>query len=89
MSTTESNSTTPLVLPTSNSSQPITISIPSPTTPTPPPLTIPSASALTPTTSLPSSPALFHDDKPIEKLYKKEKQILLEFDQIRKGMISE
>ncbi len=48
-------------------------------TPPPPPL------PLTTTTSLPSSPAPFNEDKPIEKLYKKEKQISLEFDQVVKG----
>ena len=40
------------------------------------------------TGSLPSSPAPFNDDKPIEKCYKKEKHILLEFDQIVKGRLS-
>jgi hypothetical protein len=49
-------------------------------TPPPPPL------PLTTSTSLPSSPAPFNEDKPIEKFYKKEKQILLEFDQIVKGI---
>ena len=49
-------------------------------TPPPPPL------PLTSTTSLPASPAPFNEDKPIEKFYKKEKQILFEFDQIVKGM---
>ncbi|UJR08493.1 hypothetical protein I4U23_012759 [Adineta vaga] len=71
--------------------QPITSSStpssPLPTTP-PPPLLLPSANAtsltptsLTPTTSSPSTPSPFYDDKPIEKCYKKEKQILFEFDQ--------
>jgi hypothetical protein len=51
-----------------------------PQTPPPPlPLTI--------TTSLPSPPALFNDDKPTERFYKKEKQISLEFEQIVKGML--
>jgi hypothetical protein len=49
-------------------------------TPPPPPL------PLTLTASLPSSPAPFNEDKPIEKFYKKEKQILFEFDQIVKGI---
>jgi hypothetical protein len=49
-------------------------------TPPPPPL------PLTNTTSLPSSPAPFNDDKPIEKYYKKEKQISFEFDQLVKGI---
>jgi hypothetical protein len=48
--------------------------------PPPPPL------PLTSSTSLPSSPAPFNEDKPIEKFYKKEKQILFEFDQIVKGI---
>lgn len=57
----------------------------------PPPLSLPSPMPLTPTTSLafpsppPSTP--FYDDKPVEKFYKKEKQILLEFDQLVKGKI--
>ncbi|CAF4641106.1 unnamed protein product [Rotaria socialis] len=80
MSTIESNPKNQPVLSISTSLQPVT---PSPTPP--PPLIIPNASTITPTTSLPSSPALFHDDKPIEKLYKKEKQILFEFEQIVKG----
>ncbi|CAF3949121.1 unnamed protein product [Rotaria magnacalcarata] len=46
--------------------------------PPPPPL------PLTSSISLPSSPASFNEDKPIEKYYKKEKQILVEFDQIVK-----
>ena len=55
----------------------------------PPPLSLPSPMPLTPTTSLafpsppPSTP--YYDDKPVEKFYKKEKQILLEFDQLVKG----
>ena len=49
-------------------------------TQTPPPI------PLTLTTSLPSSPAPFTDDRPIEKFYKKEKQILFEFDQVVKGI---
>jgi hypothetical protein len=40
---------------------------------------------ITATTSLPSSPAPFNEDKHIEKFYKKGKQIFLEFDQIVKG----
>ena len=48
-------------------------------TPPPPPLPI------TLTTSLPSSPAPFNDDKPMERFYKKEKQISFEFDQLVKG----
>ena len=55
----------------------------------PPPLLLPPAMSLTPTTSvaLPSPPPStpFYDDKPVEKFYKKEKQILLEFDQLVKG----
>ncbi|CAF3685098.1 unnamed protein product [Rotaria socialis] len=81
MSTIESNPKNQPVLSISTSLQPVT---PSPTPP--PPLIIPNASTITPTTSLPSSPALFHDDKPIEKLYKKEKQILFEFEQIVKDI---
>ncbi|CAF1005375.1 unnamed protein product [Adineta steineri] len=53
----------------------------------PPPLLLPIAAPLTPTTSSsPStpSPSPFYDDKPTEKYYKKEKQILIEFDQIVK-----
>jgi hypothetical protein len=65
------HSTVPAIYPT-NSQQPQTPPLP------PLPLTF--------TTSLPSSPALFNDDKPIEKCYKKEKQILFEFDQIVKGI---
>jgi hypothetical protein len=49
---------------------------------TPPPVPLP----LLPSASLPSSPAPFNDDKPMERFYKKEKQISLEFDQIVKGM---
>ncbi|CAF3538770.1 unnamed protein product [Rotaria sordida] len=49
-------------------------------TPPPPPL------PLTSSTSLPSSSASFNEDKPIEKFYKKQKQIIVEFDQIVKGM---
>jgi hypothetical protein len=49
------------------------------------PLTSTPALPLAPTTSLPSSSTSFYDDKPIEKLYKKPKQILFEFDQIVKG----
>jgi hypothetical protein len=45
----------------------------------------PPPAPLTSTISLPISPTPFNDDKPIEKFYKKEKQILLEFDQIFKG----
>ncbi len=78
MSTLESNIKNQLIVSTSapSSSQP---AIPSP-------LSLPTAAPLTLTTSLPPSlPAPFYDDKPIEKLYKKEKQILLEFDQIVKG----
>ncbi|CAM4782253.1 unnamed protein product [Rotaria magnacalcarata] len=44
----------------------------------------PPPSPLTSSISLPSSPASFNEDKPIEKYYKKEKQILVEFDQIVK-----
>jgi hypothetical protein len=62
---------------TSSVSQPVTL---------PPPLLLPTTAPLTPTTSLPSTPSPFYDDKPTEKLYKKEKQILLEFDQIVKGI---
>jgi hypothetical protein len=69
--------------------QPITsISVPSQSA-VPPPLLLPTASPLTPTTSspLPSPPppTPYYDDKPIEKFYKKEKQISLEFEQIVKG----
>ena len=51
-------------------------------TPPPPPLPLSLSS------SLPSSPASLNEDKPNEKLYKKEKQILFEFDQIVKGVYS-
>ncbi|CAF4444920.1 unnamed protein product, partial [Rotaria sp. Silwood2] len=75
MSTIESNlKNQPIVL-ISVLSQPVT---------TPPPsVLISTASSLTPNTS---SPAIFHDDKPIEKYYKKNKQILFEFDQIVKDI---
>ncbi|CAF0862814.1 unnamed protein product [Rotaria sordida] len=49
-------------------------------TPPPPPL------PLTSSTSLPSSSASFNEDKPIEKFYKKQKQIIVEFDQIVKDI---
>ncbi|CAF0756913.1 unnamed protein product [Adineta steineri] len=51
-----------------------------PQTPSPPPL------PLITTTSLPSSPAPFNEDKHTEKTYKKGKQILFEFDQIFKDI---
>jgi len=57
----------------------------------PPPLLLPTPTPLTATTSLPlpspppPTPTTFYDDKLIEKFYKKEKQILLEFEQIVKG----
>jgi hypothetical protein len=78
MSTIETNLKNPLIASTSatsSSSQPVI----------PGPLLLPIAAPLTPTTSLPSTPSPFYDDKPTEKLYKKEKQILFEFDQIVKG----
>jgi hypothetical protein len=67
----QSNSIVPTIYP-SNSQQ-------SQTPPLPP---LP----LTTTSSLPSSPAPFNDDKPMEKYYKKEKQISFEFDQLVKGI---
>ena len=81
MSTVESNIKNQINRLLSNSTCPSPSShsnIPAPLTPTTHPLT--------PTTSLPSSPAPFYDDKPIEKFYKKEKQIHLEFEQIVKGI---
>ena len=83
MSTIESNNITmnskgqPNII---NSAVPITNPSNLPSKPPPPPL------PLTSTASLPSSPTPFNDDKPIEKFYKKEKQILIEFDQIVKGI---
>jgi hypothetical protein len=57
------------------------LSISSPT-----PLLLPNSLPLTPTSSLPSTPSAFYDDRSTEKLYKKQKQILFEFDQIVKGI---
>ena len=78
MSTIESNIKT----------QPIPLSIP-------PPLSLPTNAPLTPTTSIstptpppPPPPTPFYDDRPVEKFYKKQKQISLEFDQIVKGKAS-
>jgi hypothetical protein len=72
MSTIESNTKNHPIISASASlsSQPVVV---------PPPL-------LLPTTSLPSTPTPFYDDKSTEKLYKKPKQISLEFDQIVKGI---
>jgi hypothetical protein len=78
MSTIETNLKNPLIASTSatsTASQPVI----------PAPLLLPITAPLTPTTSLPSTPSPFYDDKSTEKLYKKEKQILFEFDQIVKG----
>ena len=50
------------------------------------PIVLRTTGPLTPAASIPSSPTFVTDDKPIEKLYKKEKQILFEFDQIVKGI---
>jgi hypothetical protein len=82
MSTVESNIKNQPIISTPASTQPVI----------PPPLLLPTTAPLTPTTSLtpttplPSSPASFYDDKQIEKFYKKEKQIHLEFEQIVKGI---
>jgi len=57
----------------------------------PPSLSLPTAASLATTTSLPlpapPPPTPYYDDKPIEKFYKKEKQISLEFEQIVKGIL--
>ena len=82
MSTTESNIKNQSIASTSASSLPTQSGVP------PSPLPLPIATPLTATTSLPlPSPPLtpFYDDKSTEKCYKKEKQILLEFDQQVKG----
>jgi hypothetical protein len=56
----------------------------------PPPLLLPTTTSLAPTPSLPlpspPPPTPYYDDKSTEKCYKKEKQILIEFDQIVKGI---
>ncbi len=82
MSTTESNITNQPVVCTSASSSSTNSGIP-------PPLLLPTATPLTATPSIPlpspPPPTPFYDDRPIEKFYKKEKQILLEFDQLVKG----
>jgi hypothetical protein len=80
MSTIESNLKNQLITSISAPSQSVT----------PPSLLLPTAASLTPTTSLPlpspTPPTPYYDDKPIEKFYKKEKQISLEFEQIVKGI---
>lgn len=83
MSTIESNNLVTNSKGQSNQMQSIVSSMypsnPQPQTPPPPPI------PLTTSSSLPSSPAPFNDEKSNEKFYKKQKQILLEFDQIVKG----
>jgi SLIT-ROBO Rho GTPase activating protein len=83
MSTTESNITNQPVVCTSASSSSTNSGIP-------PPLLLPTATPLTATPSIPlpspPPPTPFYDDRPIEKFYKKEKQILLEFDQLVKDI---
>jgi hypothetical protein len=83
MSTTESNIKNQPIVSTSASSSSIHSGIP-------PPLLLPTATPLTATPSVPlppppPPPTPFYDDKSTEKFYKKEKQILLEFDQLVKG----
>ncbi len=62
---------------TINSTSPLTFNS-QPQTPSPLPLIS--------STSLPSTPAPFNEDKHTEKFYKKGKQIFVEFDQLVKGM---
>lgn len=83
MATTEVNLKSLPMTPTSAPSSPQPTTSPLLLALPPPP---PSTASLTPTTSSPSTPSPFYDDnKPIEKCYKKEKQILFEFDQTVKG----
>ncbi len=81
MSTTESNIKTQLIVSTSAPS-----SSTQPGVPQSLPLSTPTPLTATASVPLPSPPLTpFYDDKSTEKCYKKEKQILLEFDQQVKG----